>query len=54
MQFEEIQRIREEWGDKPCDHPSIDNEYILGSQTGDYVCIQCGISHPDRSFFNKN
>lgn len=42
-------RLRREWGDKPCDHPQIEKEYYLGSDTGDYVCIRCGrLVDPER------
>lgn len=42
MQMEDAQRLRREWGDRLCAHPSFDKEYYLGAQTGDYVCEQCG------------
>ncbi len=44
MQMETAKQIRHEWGDKLCDHPHFEKEYYLGSQTGDYVCTQCGES----------
>lgn len=53
MQFDEIKDIREKWGDKPCDHPNIEKEYMLGAQTGDYVCTQCGITNPKREDFKN-
>ncbi|MDT3417203.1 hypothetical protein QO009_003098 [Brevibacillus aydinogluensis] len=52
MQMEDAARLREKWGDKPCDHPYLDKEYYLGGQTGDYVCIQCGKSGSE-SFWEK-
>ncbi len=42
MQQEKAQELREAWGDKPCDHPQLTKEYILGGQTGDYICTTCG------------
>lgn len=42
MQHEEIEQIRRAWGNKPCDHPSVEKEYYLGADTGDKVCTQCG------------
>jgi hypothetical protein len=42
LQVRKALELREEWGDKPCDHPEFENEYDLGAQTGDYVCTQCG------------
>jgi len=44
VQISEAIKLREKWGDKPCDHKSLDKEYHLGSATGDFVCIQCGCS----------
>lgn len=42
MQFDDAIKRREHWGSKLCNHPSLEKEYIHGSQTGDYVCTQCG------------
>lgn len=42
MQFDKAKRLREEWGDKPCDHSSLEKEYYLGADTMDYVCSTCG------------
>lgn len=42
MQYEKALKLKEEWGDKPCTHPSFQKEYYQSSQTGDYVCTQCG------------
>jgi hypothetical protein len=42
MEVEEAQELRRQWGSKPCDHPGYSKEYYRGSQTGDYVCSQCG------------
>lgn len=42
MKLEEANERREMWGDKPCNHPSLEKEYYMGSQTGDYVCTICG------------
>jgi len=44
MQADAAQRLRERWGDKPCDHPDTEKEYYLGAQTGDRVCTKCGRS----------
>lgn len=49
MQSKRAEELRKEWGDdKPCSHPNFDKEYYFGSQTGDYICTQCG-----RSFTKK-
>ena len=42
MQFEKAKRLEEAWEKKPCSHPSFQKEYYLSSQTGDYICTQCG------------
>ena len=42
MQLDDAKTKREQWGDKPCEHPDFDKEYDRGIQTGDYVCEQCG------------
>lgn len=42
MQFDKAKNLREEWGNKPCDHPSLEKEYYLGADTSDYVCSTCG------------
>lgn len=44
MQMSEIKKLKDSWGNKPCDHPELDKEYILGYQTGDYICTSCGES----------
>ena len=51
MDIKKGQRLREEWGDKPCDHPNFEKETqgapisglrYVESKTGDYICTQCG------------
>ena len=42
MQFEKAKRLEGAWENKPCSHPSFQKEYYLSSQTGDYICTQCG------------
>lgn len=54
MQFEDAQRLREEWGNNPCSHPTISKEYMLGTGTGDYVCTTCGRTSSDKSYFKNN
>jgi len=53
MQFDEAQRLRKEWGNKPCDHPTIEKEFYLGTGTGDYVCTKCGLTASSKSNFKK-
>jgi hypothetical protein len=42
MKMKRAQQLRDEWGDKPCDHPAFAKEYDLGERTGRFVCTQCG------------
>lgn len=42
MQHDKAKRLREKWGGKPCNHPSFEKEYYLGSDTMDFVCTTCG------------
>lgn len=50
MDIKKGQELREKWGDKPCDHPSFEEEtqgmVLAGGyvwrKTGDYICTQCG------------
>lgn len=42
MEDKKAKKIRAAWGDNPCEHPQFEKEYFLGSDTGDYICTQCG------------
>jgi len=42
MQKKRAAAIKQEWGDRPCEHPALAKEYDLGKRTGNYVCTQCG------------
>lgn len=42
MQNDEARRLRQEWGTKPCLHPSIESEFFLGTRTGEFNCSTCG------------
>jgi hypothetical protein len=42
MKHSEAKKLRDAWGEKPCDHKQIDKEYYLGADTMDFVCIICG------------
>ena len=50
MQRKDAEKLRKEWGNKPCNHPHIDKLYELGFHT-DYVCTQCGEEHAERDSF---
>ena len=49
MQYKKAQGLQKAWGNKPCDHPEFDKEYMLGMNTGDLVCTQCGRSFDPES-----
>jgi hypothetical protein len=42
MEYLIAKKLREEWGDKPCNHSKIEREYFGDTHTLDYVCRQCG------------
>ncbi len=50
---EYAERLRKEWGDKPCDCTHKKQEHLLGMGTGDYYCIQCGKWYTAEDLRNK-
>ncbi|MEP6779801.1 MAG: hypothetical protein ABJC26_07925 [Gemmatimonadaceae bacterium] len=43
MKQKQAQKLRETWGDAPCDHPALAREYDAdGNRTSSYICTQCG------------
>ena len=44
MQKKKAIALKQAWGDKPCEHPTLAREYDLGERTGNYVCTTCGTS----------
>lgn len=47
MDYRKAEKLRKEWGNKPCSHPNFEVETHLDSgyavvKTGDYVCTCCG------------
>lgn len=42
MEYLVAQKLKEEWGDKPCDHPVLEKEYYVGAFLINYVCTSCG------------
>lgn len=56
MQHEKAKSIRKSWGNKACNHPKVEKEYYLGTQTGDKVCTTCGreVGDPDFETSKKN
>lgn len=53
MQQKKALELRKQWGDRPCDHPTLEKEYELGSATGDYVCTTCGESRSGGTWNNN-
>ena len=49
MQLKKAETLRRAWiekGNPSCEHPEVDKEYYLGTDTGDEVCTTCGRSAP--------
>jgi hypothetical protein len=42
MEYYALQKIKEEWGKKPCDHQSMEKIYYTGAFLTTYACKQCG------------
>ncbi len=42
MQTYRANRLKEEWGDKPCNHPVLEKEFYIDIPTKEYVCTTCG------------
>lgn len=42
MEFYAAQKLRESWGDRPCDHPKFEKVYYTGAFLINYACTQCG------------
>ena len=63
MEIKKAEQLRKKWGDKPCSHPSFEEETFpatketewLQTKTGDYVCLQCGrvFTKTEKEQFNK-
>ena len=55
MYIDEAEKLRQEWGNKPCDHPHFEREYYHGDyitnhedkKTNDWICTQCGRDFTD-------
>jgi len=41
MEYYTSEKIKEEWGKKPCDHPSLEKIYYTGAFLTVYCCTQC-------------
>ncbi len=42
MEYIQAQKLREQWGDKPCDHYKFEKLYYTGAFLVTYVCTDCG------------
>jgi hypothetical protein len=42
MEYYQALKLRNEWGDKPCDHPKLEKVYYTGAFLINYVCTKCG------------
>jgi hypothetical protein len=42
MEYNAVQKLRDSWGKKACDHPLLEKEYYVGAFLINYVCTQCG------------
>lgn len=42
MEYFKAKKLRENWGETPCDHPKLEREFYGDTYTLDYVCTQCG------------
>jgi hypothetical protein len=42
MEYLVAEKLKDSWGDKPCDHPHLEKEYYTGAFLTNYVCTRCG------------
>jgi hypothetical protein len=42
MEYYAAQKVKDSWGNEPCDHPHIEKEYYAGAFLINFVCTQCG------------
>jgi hypothetical protein len=42
MEYLAAQKVKDFWGNKPCDHPHLEKEYYVGAFLVNYVCTRCG------------
>jgi len=42
MEYYVALKVKEAWGNKPCDHPHIEKEYYTGAFLTNWICTQCG------------
>jgi hypothetical protein len=42
MEYYATQKLKETWGDKPCEHPKLEKIFYTGAFLTVYGCTQCG------------
>ena len=42
MEYYLSQKLKEEWGKKPCEHPRFEKVYYTGAFLINYSCTKCG------------
>lgn len=42
MEFYHSQKLKKNWGSKPCDHPKVEKVYYAGAFILNYSCTLCG------------
>lgn len=42
MEYYAAQKLKDSWGEKPCDHPHLEKEYYSGAFLINFVCTRCG------------
>jgi hypothetical protein len=42
MEYTKSQKLKEEWGNKPCDHPRFEKVYYTGAFLLNYSYTTCG------------
>jgi hypothetical protein len=42
MQAGKAAELRKAWCNEPCEHPDFEAEFYRGSNTGAFICVQCG------------
>lgn len=42
MEYYALQQLKENWGEKPCDHPHLEKVYYAGAFLIAYACTSCG------------
>ena len=54
IESKEAIQLSEKWGDNPCDHPTVGQEYNKSAFTGSFICLQCGAELSKREVEDLN